>query len=182
MKTSSIFRAALATAMVSIASESHAQDVLSQHDRGTALVVSGFGGFGFDRGGAGRVQLELQHHFGGIYQGPMLGIGLSAAGGWGGYYALGARLQWDIKLFRNTAFFLSPYIGADVGLWYNGCSGSACLGFGVMPYAGLEWRIIIANRLLLGLRLPGIIVPVWLGYATPYWFGLEGGVTIGITL
>ncbi len=182
MKTAWIQGATLATAMVSFSFESHAQYLLSRHDRGTALAVSGFGGFGFERGGVGRVQLELQHHFTGTYEGPMIGVGLSASGGWGGHYAIGGRFQWDIKVFPNTAFFLSPYIGADFGLWYNGCGGGPCLGFGLMPYAGLEWRIIIANRLLLGVRLPGIVVPFWLGYSTPYWFAFEGGVTIGITI
>jgi hypothetical protein len=173
---------AVVGAALSVTTTAQAQSALSGHSRGMAVALNATGGWGY-WGGRARLNPEFQLHFGGNYEAHMLGIGLAFAGDSGNYLALTARYQYDYKPIGNVAFFISPYAGADIGMvFYNGvCGGSNnCAAFVLSPMLGLDLKLIIADRLLLGIRPIGLVFPIAFGGRNSGW-GLEGGVSIGIT-
>lgn len=173
---------AVVGAALSVTQTAQAQNVLSGHSRGMAVALNATGGWGY-WGGRARLNPEFQLHFGGNYEAHMLGLGLAFAGGYGNYLALTARYQYDIKPISNVAFFISPYAGADIGMvFYRGSCGGTndCAAFVLSPAVGLDLKLIIVDRLLLGIRPIGLVFPLGFG-GYGYGYGFEGGVSIGIT-
>ena len=182
MKLKLLAGASVLGAVLMTANTAQAQNVLGGNSRGQAAALYAGGGYGF--AGGGRLDLEYQRHFGGSYQGAGLGLGLTLPL-WGGW-ALGfeGRFMYDIQPIAGTAFFITPYIGASLGFW--GCwsgNGSGCNGaFWVGPEAGLDFKVILFDRLILGLRLPGLSVPlVFAPGGVGIAWNLYGAFNIGVT-
>jgi hypothetical protein len=176
-----------ALAALAIPSVSQAQSGLSAHSRGRALALNALAGAG-SVGGRARAHLEYQQHFGPSYHEHMVGVGLSLAGGGAPFLGVSGRYQYDFKPIENVAFFLSPYAGLELGLAFAPCGGSGatlsdtCAGFGLAPVAGLDLKLIVVDRLLLGLRPVGLVFPIGFGGLAGATWGFEGGITIGLTL
>jgi hypothetical protein len=171
---------AVVGAALSVTQTAQAQNVISGHSRGLAVALNATGGWGY-WGGRARINPEFQLHFGGNYEAHMLGLGLAFAGESGNYLAVTARYQYDYKPIGNVAFFISPYAGADIGMVFYRCGGTNdCAAFALSPMLGLDLKLIMFDRLLLGIRPIGLVFPIGFGGRLSGW-GLEGGVSIGIT-
>jgi hypothetical protein len=180
--------AALFVAALALPSIGHAQSGLSAHSRGRALALNALAGAG-SVGGRARAHLEYQQHFGPAYHEHMVGVGLAFAGGGAPFLGVTGRYQYDFKPIDGVAFFLSPYGGLEVGIAFAPCGGGSgpaltdtCAGFGLAPVAGLDLKLIVVDRLLLGLRPVGLVFPIGFGGLASASWGFEGGVTIGLTL
>lgn len=174
-----------------------APEALAQESNGLPTRAFAFNGgplVGILGGGIyGRLNPEFQVHLGRGFQGHALNVGLAAVY-WpneGGPSAcLAARYQYDHQLVRGTPFFVSPYVGLDAGLGiFNVADGGTVRYRGVlMPSAGLELKVVLARRLLLGFRPLGFTFPVFLGgtsssgaFLYEYDVLYEVGATLGAT-
>jgi hypothetical protein len=181
MKHGKIAGVALVGAVLSVSQIASAQNEIKSNSHGQAGVLNfggGYGGWGF----GARVDLEYQLHFNRRYEGPALGLGLTFPL-WAGF-GLGfeGRFMYDIQPIPNVAFFIAPYLGLSTGFWSYcyylvGCYGAFWLG----PELGLDLKIIIFDRWLIGLRPIGFSVPFFVGDRFNWGWGYHGAFLIGVT-
>jgi hypothetical protein len=174
--------AALAVAAITLAlsNTASAQSAVSGNTRPNAFSFNVGPAIDLETGGAtARINPEFQVHFGGRYEGPAFNIGLDILPQFRGVVlAVAPRFQYDVQLLPGTAFFLSPYGGMDIGL-RTSSGGSA---FVMAPVVGLDLKVIVVNRLLLGFRPIGIMVPLtFAGGGVGASIGYDIAFSIGVT-
>jgi hypothetical protein len=186
MKHWKIAGAALIGAALSLSNTASAQNILGSNSHGQAGVLTFGGGYGGWGGGA-RVDLEYQNHFGGGYRGAGFGVGLTLPL-WAGFgIGAEARFIYDWQPIPNVAFLITPYVGLSAGFWsWNGyCAGGSCAGsaaFWFGPELGLELKVVLFDRLLLGFRPLGINLPFVLhNNGLNFGWGYHAAFSIGVT-
>jgi hypothetical protein len=184
MKHSYFAAAAVLGATLAISTTANAQDVVGDNSRPTAFVGNFGGGFGSGFGG-GRVELEFQYHMRGRQQGPGFGVGLLVPLWAGAGIGAQGRFMYDIQVIPNVAFLITPYVGLSAGFWNRWCGGGRdgyCGGGWIGPELGLELKLILLDRLLIGIRPVGLSLPIGLGYGNDwFWWGYHGAFIIGVT-
>ncbi len=178
--------AAALGAALSLSNTATAQNIINSNSRGQAIALVGGGGAGI-WGGGGRVDIEYQMHFNRRYEGLGIGVGVTLPL-WAGF-GIGAegRIIYDWQPISNVAFFVTPYGGLSAGFWswtYGCGAGGPCAGaswFWLGLEAGLELKVVLFDRLMLGLRPVGLSVPFLIGNGFNAGFGYHGGGTIGVT-
>lgn len=128
-------------------------------------------GNGFD----GRLNFEWQMHRDDHYAGHSFNIGGSLMywpGEFGPSAAVAARWQYDHQLVTGALFFVSPYIGLDLGLGVFGIANGGEPRFRglAIPNAGIDIKVI-TGRLLVMFRPIGITVPFSIGPDAPVIYG-----------
>jgi hypothetical protein len=161
MKGSKTLALAFAAVTTALSGTAAAQSVLGGNSRPNAFSFNVGPWINLESGGAtARINPEFQVHFGGRYEGPAFNIGLDILPQFRGVLlAVAPRFQYDVQLLPGTAFFLSPYGGMDIGL----TTSSGASAFVMAPTVGLDLKVLLVNRLLLGFRPIGIMVPLFFG-------------------
>jgi hypothetical protein len=161
-----LFGFALALSLSAFAPQGHAQTVESTRSR--AFVVNGLLMIGVPAGFYGSINPEFQLHRENRFGGHALNLGAAFTlwpNEFGPSAAATARYQYDQQLVPGTPFFVSPYVGVNAGLGIfniiNG--GEPRFRFIATAVAGLDVKLIFAQRMLLGFRPIGIMVPVFFG-------------------
>lgn len=161
----------LAVSLSVFARRGSAQD--AEPTRSHAFVVNGGPMIGILGGGIyGRLNPEFQMHRENRYGGHMLGLGFAFVP-WpnegGPSFSFAPRYQYDHQLVPGTLFFVSPYVGLDVGLGvfniFNG--GDPRFRFVASPMAGIDVKMIFGRRIILGFRPIGVTVPLFFGGSPP---------------
>jgi hypothetical protein len=187
MKHNKVAGIAIVGAALALSPAAEAQNVINANSHGQAGALIALGGFG-GWGGGGRIDLEYQLHFRGRYEGPGLGLGVTLPL-WAGFgIGFEGRFMYDIQPIAGTAFFITPYVGLSTGFWswaYNcGGGGRTCVGAGYFwlgPELGLDFKVVLFDRLLIGFRLPGFSLPILVGNNAGIGWGFHAGFTIGVT-
>jgi hypothetical protein len=135
-----------------------------------AFVVNAGPMIGVLGGGAfGRINPEIQLHRAPRYEGHAFNIGLAIViwpNEGGPSFSVAPRYQFDHQLVPGTKFFVSPYAGLDLGLGvFDVFSDSSEVRFALIaaPLAGLDVKLLLSNRMVLGFRPIGVTVPVFIG-------------------
>jgi len=94
--------------------------------------------------------------------------------------------MYDIQPIPNVAFLITPYIGLSTGFWSWSayCYGAGCTASGAFwigPELGLDLKIVLFDRLLLGLRPIGFSLPFVFHNRANFGWGYHGAFTIGVT-
>jgi hypothetical protein len=163
-----LFVSSLAAALLGLTADASAQTVEVNRRNAFALNVGPMIGI-LGGGEYVRINPEFQLHQGRRFDGHMFGIGLAVVP-WpnerGPSFAVSARWQYDHQLVSGTPFFVSPYAGADVGLGIFDLvdsDGPLRFRFVAAPMVGLDVKLVINERWLLGFRPIGITVPLFIG-------------------
>ncbi|MBL8679777.1 MAG: hypothetical protein JNK05_11455 [Myxococcales bacterium] len=180
MKHNYLAGAAVLGAALAFSTTANAQNVINANNHGMAGALNFAGGYGY-LGGGGRLEIEYQFHFNRRYEGPGIGLGIQLPF-WAGFgIGFQGRFIYDIQPISNVAFFITPYGGLSLGFW-NYCEAGRCGGFWVAPELGLELKVVLFDRLLLGFRPIGISIPfAFGGWRDSVWWGYHAGFTIGVT-
>lgn len=176
--------AVVAVALTAAASNADAQSLLGSYSRGSAIALNAgsyinFYDYGDYRTFRGlRLNPELQFHGRGAYAYGGAAIGVDMYPGYYNMMAIGMSVRgfYDIPVISGAAFYLSPYIGATFGAVLGNNAG-----FFVSPSAGLELKLVLVDRVLLGFRPIGIGMPIVFNQSTNVNFGYDAAVTLGIT-
>lgn len=186
MKHWQIAGAALVGAALSLSQTASAQNIINSNSHGQAGVLNFGGGYGGWGGGA-RVDLEYQLHFNRRYEGPGIGLGVTLPL-WAGFgVGFEGRFMYDIQPISNVAFLITPYIGLSTGFWSwtAYCNGAGCTGAGAFwigPEGGLDLKVILFDRLMIGLRPLGISLPfVFHNGGANFGWGWHGAFILGVT-
>ncbi len=173
----------------------HAQRAAAGDDSGAvtpsrrnAFVVNGGPMLGIVGNGLhGRVNPEFQLHRDRHFGGHAFNIGLAVTiwpGEFGPSFAAAPRWQYDHQLVPGTLFFVSPYIGMDLGMGvfniFNG--GDPRFRFLAVPNAGIDVKVIM-GRFLVGFRPIGLSVPLSFGEEPLFKWDViyDIGLTLGAT-
>jgi len=131
-----------------------------------AFVVNFGPMIGFVTAIYGRINPEFQMHRGRhYYSGHALNLG-PAVTWWpneGGFaFSISGRWQYDQQLVPGTLFYVSPYLGLELGLglfdMYTGSDVRPRLL--ASPIGGIDLKLIVSRRLLLSFRPVGVTVPI----------------------
>lgn len=138
-------------------------------ERSRAFVVNGGPLLGIRGVGLfARINPEWQLHRGTRFEGHTFNIGPSIM--WwpnegGPSVSLSARYQFDHQLVPGTPFFVSPYVGLEAGMGFFNLLGEDSeprFVFVGAPIAGLEVKLLIGQRLVLGFRPIGLTMPFFI--------------------
>lgn len=191
-----VFSAALVTALALLATlvarEAAAQTAparpssVTPAERSRAFVVNGGPLIGVLGGGVfARVNAEWQLHRGNRYEGHSFNIG-PAVMWWpnegGPTVSLAARYQFDHQLVPGTPFFVSPYVGLEAGMGFFDLifeDSQPRFEFVTAPMAGLDVKVLLGPRLVLGFRPIGFTMPFFI---SPERFAYDVIYDISFTL
>ncbi len=162
-----LFAPALALSLAVVTPLAHGQTPPTPRSR--AFVVNVGPMIGIMGGGLYvRINPELQFHRESRYGGHALGLGIAFVP-WpnegGPSFAFAPRYQFDHQLVPGTPFFVSPFVGLDVGLGvFNVFNGNEPrFRFVLAPSAGVDVKILLGQRMVLGFRPIGVTVPMFWG-------------------